>query len=725
MDSSTMSPPRTAGVKRKATEELAASAPRRIKPLDQSVVNKIAAGEIIVAPVNALKELIENSVDAGATTVDIVSKDGGLKLLQITDNGHGINKDDLPILCERFTTSKLKSFDDLSSIGTYGFRGEALASISHIAHLTVTTKTKDSDVAWRALFEDGKLVAPKPGQAAEPKPVAGRGGTQITVEDLFYNMPNRRKAFRSPSEEYQKILDIVGRYAVHCKGVGFSCKKHGDADMSLSVNATANTVDRIRNIHGSNLANELVEFKVADSHLGFTAHGLVSNANYSVKKTTLLLFINHRAVDCYPLKKGIEQSYATFLPKGGRPFVYISLEIEPHRVDVNIHPTKREVNFLHEDDIVDKICEAIRSKLAAVDTSRVFMTQTLLPGASSKEAPPLSTQKGVDSWKASQIGRATVSSSSSTRKVYENNLNRVDPTAQKITAMFHEQRSNMPGWTAIGSEGGVAQLQYEQRPDAKWKAFNYVTLRSLRGDVQNAMHNELYEMFKNHTFVGIVDERRRLAALQHGVKLYLVDYGAASFELFYQIGLADFGNFGRIEFDPPLSLAELLTAAVEAEKTHHSNDIESSDIDWEEAQSTVYSLIVSKRDILSHYFSLDITEDGMVTGMPLLLKGYMPNLGKLPAFLLRLGPNVEWDSELEFFKSFLEELAVFYVPESLPPAEGELKEEVMARKLELDQMIEAAIFPAFKRKLAPSSDLLRAISEIANLKGLYRIFERC
>lgn len=113
-----------------------------------------------------------------------------------------------------------------------------------------------------------------------------------------------------------------------------------------------------------------------------------------------------------------------------------------------------------------------------------------------------------------------------------------------------------------------------------------------------------------------------------------------SFELFYQIGLADFGNFGRIEFDPPLSLSELLTAAVEAEKTHHADDAEAAEIDWDEARSTVYSLIVSKREILSHYFSLDITEDGMVTGMPLLLKGYMPNLGKLPAFLLRLGPNV-------------------------------------------------------------------------------------
>ena len=155
---------------------------------------------------HALKELIENAVDAGSTTIEVLIKEGGLKLLQITDNGHGIDvglcfiecspqncesvpedvtdnnqRDDLPILCERFTTSKLKEFEDLTSIGTYGFRGEALASISHIAHLTVTTKTAGSSCAWRAHYGDGKLIPAKPGQSSAPKATAGRGGTQITV----------------------------------------------------------------------------------------------------------------------------------------------------------------------------------------------------------------------------------------------------------------------------------------------------------------------------------------------------------------------------------------------------------------------------------------------------------------------------------------------------------------------------------------------------------------
>ncbi|KAK1064875.1 DNA mismatch repair protein Mlh1, partial [Friedmanniomyces endolithicus] len=352
------SPPR--GTKRKADQ---IEAPRRIRALHEDVVNKIAAGEIIVAPVHALKELIENAVDAGSTSLEILVKDGGLKLLQITDNGCGINKDDMAILCERFTTSKLKAFEDLTSIGTYGFRGEALASISHIAHLTVTTKTADSSCAWKAQYASGKLAPAKPGQSAEPKACAGRQGTQITVEDLFYNVPTRRRAFRSASEEYAKIADQVGRYAVHCKGVAFQCKKHGDAGAGIAVPATATVRDRIRIVHSSAIANELIEFELSNAQYGFNTEGLVSNANYSGKRTALLLFINHRSVESSTIKRAIEHTYSTFLPKGGKPFVYLSLEIDPARVDINVHPTKREVNFLNEEEIIELICGDIRTRL--------------------------------------------------------------------------------------------------------------------------------------------------------------------------------------------------------------------------------------------------------------------------------------------------------------------------------------------------------------------------
>ncbi|KAF8459597.1 hypothetical protein BGX38DRAFT_1264506 [Terfezia claveryi] len=737
------------GTKRKADEAI--SGPRRIKALDQNVVNKIAAGEIIVAPVHALKELIENSVDAGSTSIDVLVKDGGLKLLQITDNGHGINKDDMAILCERFTTSKLQQFEDLTSIGTYGFRGEALASISHIAHLTVTTKTKDSNCAWRAVYSDGKLVPSKPGMSADPKPVAGKQGTQITVEDLFYNVPSRRRAFRSAPEEYSKILDVVGRYAVHCEGVSFSCKKHGDADMGVSTTSSTSIIGRIRNIHGSTVANELLSLEVSDKHLGFKATGMVSNANYNVKKMTLLLFINHRSVESALIKKSVEATYAMFLPKGGHPFVYLSIEIEPHRVDVNVHPTKREVNFLHEDEIVELITEKIREQLAAVDTSRSFLTQTLIPGAGSKL--PLRPD-GDSQTKPSPGGKvattAPLRSANTTRlvqKTYENNLNRVDAKAQKITTLFKQQSST-------GIEVDDETTSDEPR---QWQEYNYKTIKRLRADVRKSMHNGLYEVFRDHTFVGIVDESRRLAAMQHGVKLYLVDYAAVCFELFYQIGLSDFGNFGTIKLDPPLAIRCLVQIAADQEKHAEgerdvvmagTGDLQDSAFDWNEAVEATTSLIINKRAMLLDYFNMTITEEGDLCTLPLLVKGYLPSMGKLPMFLLRLGPNVDWTRELECFESMLREIAGWYVPEILPPpssaprlavspisgAAGGVERTTTAaatdqalgqRREELVNAIENVLFPAFRKRLVPPKSLLNHVSEVANLKGLYRIFERC
>lgn len=196
-------------------------------------------------------------------------------------------------MCERFTTSKLSKFEDLTSIATHGFRGEALASISHVAHVTITTKTIDSPCAYRALYSDGHLVAAKPGQSADPKPCAGNNGTQITAEDLFFNVPTRRKAFKSASDEYNRILDVVGRYAVHNAGVSFTCRKQGSTMADIQTAVGASVVDTIRQLHGS-VANELLPVEKEFEDLQFKVQGHISNANYSMKKITFLLFINRK-----------------------------------------------------------------------------------------------------------------------------------------------------------------------------------------------------------------------------------------------------------------------------------------------------------------------------------------------------------------------------------------------------------------------------------------------
>ncbi|OTA24871.1 hypothetical protein BTJ68_11999 [Hortaea werneckii EXF-2000] len=694
----TSSPPR--GIKRKADD---IEPPRRIRALHEDVVNKIAAGEIIVAPVHALKELIENAVDAGSTSLEIMVKDGGLKLLQITDNGSGIQKDDLPILCERFTTSKLKAFEDLQAIGTYGFRGEALASISHIAHLSITTKTADSSCAWKAHYAGGKLAPPKAGQSADPKACAGRQGTQIQVEDLFYNVPTRRRAFRSASEEYTKIAEVVGKYAVHCKGVAFSCKKHGEAGAGIMVPVGAGVRDRIRMVHSSAVANELIDLDVNNTQYGFRCDGLVSNANYSGKRTTLLLFINHRAVESSAIKKAVEQTYAMFLPKGGKPFLYLSLEINPARVDVNVHPTKREVNFLNEEEIIELICDDIRERLGKVDTSRTFLTQSLLPGGKTPTIFKGPSQADETTTASKGTSQRPHNTNGGSQKPYENNLVRTDARSRKITSMLPpslQQRDSSSGQVPASDN---FEYEYTNREPTICRL---TTIKELRSAVR-----------------------------ERGVKLFLVDYGMVCAEYFYQLGLTDFGNFGSIRFDPPLDLKELLEIGVAQTKALEGDQ---EGFDWEIVAPTVADQLIERREMLAEYFSFELTETGELMSLPLLMKGYMPSLAKLPNFLLRLGPHVDWNDEKGCFQSFLRELASFYVPEVLPPSpsrsskddmaidEGdEGRQETQKRREELVRAVENVIFPALKSRLVATRSLLKGVMEVANLKGLYRVFERC
>lgn len=603
------------------------------------------------------------------------------------------------------------------------------------------------------------------------------------MEDLFYNVPTRRRAFRSASEEYAKILDIVGRYAVHRAGIAFSCKKHGDSGNSISTAANASTIDRIRQIHGSAVANELIRFDVSDQKLGFHASGLVTNANHHVKRTVTLLFINHRSVESFAIRKAVEQLYANFLPKGGHPFFYISLDIEPQRVDVNVHPTKREVNFLNEDEIIEALCSEIRSKLTQVDSSRTFLTQSLLPGVRAPESATSASHVSTE-------GKATGRTPTASQRPYENNLVRTDAKMRKITSMLPSAtREPRTGAEERGSATAVEERMQYETTDREPLRISLASVKTLRAAVRSSMHNGLTEMFASHTYIGIVDERRRVVAIQAGVKLYLVDYGMICSEFFYQIGLTDFGNFGVIKLDPAPKLVDLLRIAADVEREDHRKrqrqpskdlrDPNDSEEIFAQAPDIVAKTLIERREMLDEYFSLQISEDGYLQSIPLMLKGYVPSLAKLPRFLLRLGPYVTWTSEEECFHTFLRELAAFYTPEQLPKPsrtgfpegsltvrctaenEGQQQEQqnqgtqetnnpqhkatppaqalstpqplpdeedqkaITARRDQLTSMLEHAIFPSIRARLVATTRLLNGVIEVADLKGLYRVFERC
>ena len=548
-------------------------------------------------------------------------------------------------------------------------------------------------------------------------------------------MASRRKAFRSPSEEYAKILEIVGRYAIHCTGVAFSCKKHGESAMSISTPSNASTADSIRQIHGSAVANELIDFQVSDEKWGFKAAGWTSNANYHVKKTSLLLFINHRSVESSAIKKAIEQTYSTYLPRGGHPFTYLSLDIDPQRVDVNVHPTKREVNFLNEEEIIECICAEIATKLTQVDTSRTFRTQSLLPNA--KTPVP-----GLSKTRADTPGSSQRQPSATPVKPWEYQLVRTDPQLRKITSM-------LPPSTNSASTPAPPPTTYHTSSREPIE-YNYRTIKHLRASVRDSMHAGLTAVFASHTYVGLVDSNRRIAAIQGGVKLYLVDYGMVSNDYFYQLGLTDFGNFGAIKFETPLDIRSLISIGVKHEKALGNPGDEN--VPWDTVPDMVTKQLVASREMLTQYFTFEVSAQGELLSLPLLTKGYTPSLAKLPRFLMRLGPCVNWVDEEACFHTFLKELASFYTPEQLPAtatapsstagglagddadarmeggeaAEGdELRAELEGRREEMSRVLEHVLFPAFRARLVATKGLLGGVVEVANLKGLYRVFERC
>uniref|UniRef100_A0A8C0E5X7 DNA mismatch repair protein MLH1 n=1 Tax=Balaenoptera musculus TaxID=9771 RepID=A0A8C0E5X7_BALMU len=750
-----------------------------IRRLDETVVNRIAAGEVIQRPANAIKEMIENCLDAKSTSIQVVIKEGGLKLIQIQDNGTGIRKEDLEIVCERFTTSKLQSFEDLAHISTYGFRGEALASISHVAHVSITTKTADGKCAYRAYYSDGKLKAP-------PKPCAGNQGTQITVEDLFYNISTRRKALKNPSEEYGKILEVVGRYSVHNSGISFSVKKQGETVADVRTLPNATTVDNIRSIFGNAVSRELIEVGCEDKTLAFK-NGYISNANYSVKKCIFLLFINHRLVESASLRKAIETVYAAYLPKNTHPFLYLSLEISPQNVDVNVHPTKHEVHFLHEDSILERVQQHIESRLLGSNASRTYFTQTLLPGLTGPSGEVVKSTTGV-----------TLSSTAgSGDKVYAHQMVRTDCREQKLDAFLQpvsKALSSQPqavvleDRTAASSSGARQQDEemlelsvpaevaaenqgleedatkrtadssekrgpssspenprkrhredsdVEMVEDASRKEMtaactprrriiNLTSILSLQEDISEQGHETLREVLRNHSFVGCVNPQWALA--QHQTKLYLLNTTKLSEELFYQILIYDFANFGVLRLSEPAPLFDLAMLALDSPESGWTEE----DGPKEGLAEYIVEFLKKKAEMLADYFSLEIDEEGNLVGLPLLIDNYVPPLEGLPIFILRLATEVNWDDEKECFESLGKECAMFYSIRKQYVSEestlsGQQSEVPSSTPNPWKWTVEHVVYKAFRSHLLPPKHFTEDgnILQLANLPDLYKVFERC
>lgn len=328
---------------------------KRIKQLSKHLINQIAAGEVIERPASVVKELVENSIDAGAKKISIeVSNE--CRNLRIADNGSGIHPDDILLAFSKHATSKIETDEDLFAISTLGFRGEALSSIISIAKLTCTTRTKDFDYGTKVECENSQVKKVQTGCAV---------GTIMEVENLFYNLPARLKFLKNPKTEFSYIQELVQSLAIINPQVSFELKNNGKTILKTTGLGDLRTT--IKEVYSQDVVDNLKEVLKTDKLSGFKISGFVSTPDYTrSSKKGYHIYINSRMVKCMVFQKSIDTAYKNLVSSGKYPFVVLNLELPPIEVDVNVHPTKKEVRYKNTNQIFNFIYASIDMALSNI-----------------------------------------------------------------------------------------------------------------------------------------------------------------------------------------------------------------------------------------------------------------------------------------------------------------------------------------------------------------------
>ncbi len=323
-----------------------------IKVLDQNTINKIAAGEVIEKPSSVIKELVENSIDSGATAITVEVKGAGLSFLRVTDNGAGIKKGEVKLAFLRHATSKLVTVEDLLSISSLGFRGEALASIAAVAQVEMITKTSDDVTGLRYQIHGGKEIS--------CEEIGAPVGTTIIVRNLFYNTPARKKFMKTDATEISYIYDLMCRICMSHPEISFKFISNGTDKLFTSGNGKLR--DIIYHIYGRDITSNLLEINAKNDYMtisGYIARPCISRGNRSFEG----YYVNHRYIKSTVLTKAIEDAFRTFVMIHKFPFTEINFQVRPDLLDVNVHPTKMELKFANSQDIYSFTYNAIRETL--------------------------------------------------------------------------------------------------------------------------------------------------------------------------------------------------------------------------------------------------------------------------------------------------------------------------------------------------------------------------
>src|SRR6187401_2518880 len=328
----------------------------RIRLLSETVASQVAAGEVVERPASVVKELVENSLDAGARNIDIAIRRGGISLVRVMDDGCGMGRDDALLSLERHATSKIRSAVELQAIATLGFRGEALPSIASVSRFRLTTREAGAVAGTEIVVNGGKIDILREGGEA-PR-------TQVEVRSLFYNLPARRKFLRSENTESRNIEHQIHLQAIGHPQIGFSLLR--DDRMLFQLPASATLGDRIRDLYGVELLQRLVEINGAASPK-IQISGFIGQAGLSRQsRSQQLVFVNGRAIESNLITGGVREGYHTALMKGQYAVTFLFVEIDPAAVDVNVHPAKREVRFRDPNNVREAVVETIHRTLESV-----------------------------------------------------------------------------------------------------------------------------------------------------------------------------------------------------------------------------------------------------------------------------------------------------------------------------------------------------------------------
>lgn len=342
----------------------------KIHRLEAHEAQKIAAGEVVERPANVVKELIENAIDAGATQITVYLEEGGKKLIRVVDNGSGMGKEDAKLCFEHHATSKITTVDELNSIATFGFRGEALSSIACVSKTTLITKEEGAQEGTKLDLDHGTII--------NESITAANQGTDIIVSDLFFNVPARKKFLKSTETEWRAIQQLFHAFCFDYTNISF--KLVNDNTLSINCPATINLEARIKQLLDANHAQHMIELTAATKDNSVNIKGFISNHQFSrYDRNSIYFFVNQRWVKQQKLSSSLLKGYANVLPPARYPAACIFIEIDQEQVDINIHPRKEEVQFLHPRIVEQLIQQTVRQTLESHLSQHIKKDVTFAP----------------------------------------------------------------------------------------------------------------------------------------------------------------------------------------------------------------------------------------------------------------------------------------------------------------------------------------------------------